>query len=446
MQIISKWLERFKPPKRIPLDNAAQFFPGTSSCNDTWVFRLTCELTEAVDPWTLQYAAEDALKQYPLYRRVLHKGLFWYSLEESKRQPIVRKERTSPCRTLYERNYQCLQFSVTYFSERINLEVYHALSDAMGALSFFKLLISSYLMRKHPECGLDSATLKDELSSECANEDGFKTYYSGTSIREAFKDQNTAQRGRSWKKRGYQLCGARERGCKIKLIAGVADADEVVAKAHEYGVTATVLLTTVLMLAIQRTRPMSKNPKPIVVSIPVNLRKYFPSKSARNFFRVINVGHYFNRGTDSLLEVVQHVGEQLARELTPEGLITRMNALCSLEHSPLLRLIPRQGKDVALRMAGILESINTTSVSNLGQISIPPELKFYVSLFDFTTSTRRLQLNVCSYENQMVMDIASRLKSTKIQEEFFSILSEIGITMGVPKGQGINDYLSEVVV
>lgn len=84
MQIISKLFKRFKPPKRILLDNAAQFFPGASSRNNTWVFRLTCELTEEVDPWTLQYAVEDALKQYPLYRSVLHKGLFWYSLEESK--------------------------------------------------------------------------------------------------------------------------------------------------------------------------------------------------------------------------------------------------------------------------------------------------------------------------------------------------------------------------
>ena len=429
MHLISKGVKRFKRPERILLDNAAHFFPGTSSCNDTWVFRLTCELTEAVDPWTLQYAAEDTLKQYPLYRSVLHKGLFWYSLEESKRQPIVREERTSPCRILYERSYQCLQFSITYSSKRINLEVYHALSDGVGALSFFKMLISNYLTRKHPECGLDLSAMKDELSLEGANEDGFKTYYSGISIREALKEQNNAQRGRTWKKRGYQLSGGRERGCKIKLTVGVADADEVVAKAHEYGVTVTVLLTAVLMLAIQRTKPMSKKSKPIVVAIPVNLRKYFPSKSARNFFRVINVGHCFHRDTDPLLEVARHVGEQLARELTPEGLTTRMNALCSLEHSPLLRLIPRQGKDAALRMAGLLGAINTTSVSNLGRISIPPEIKPYIRLIDFTTSTRRMQLNVCTYENQIVMDIDSRLKSTKIQEEFFAILSELGVTL-----------------
>lgn len=436
MQIISKLFKRFKPPKRILLDNAAQFFPGASSRNNTWVFRLTCELTEEVDPWTLQYAVEDALKQYPLYRSVLHKGLFWYSLEESKKQPIVREERNSHCHTLYERNRQCLQFSITYNGERINLEVYHALSDGMGALSFFKLMISSYIIRRHPECGLDLDVMKEELSSECANEDGFKTHYSGISIREAIRDLNTAKRGHLFEKRGYQLGGPRERGCKIKLITGIADVDTVVAKAHEYGVTVTVLLTTVLMLAIQKTRPNPKKTKPIVVSIPVNLRRYFPSKSARNFFQVINVGYCFQSGEDSLLQVAKYVGGQLAEGLTPEGLTTRMNALCSLEHSMLFRLLPRKCKDAAMRMADALGSINTTSVSNLGRISVPSELKQYIRLFDFTTSTQRMQLNVCSYENQMVMDISSRLKSTKIQDEFFSILSELGITIEVSKGIG----------
>lgn len=315
------------------------------------------------------------------------------------------------------------------------MEVYHALSDGMGALSFFKLMISSYIIRRHPECGLDLDVMKEELSSECANEDGFKTHYSGISIREAIRDLNTAKRGHLFEKRGYQLGGPRERGCKIKLITGIADVDTVVAKAHEYGVTVTVLLTTVLMLAIQKTRPNPKKTKPIVVSIPVNLRRYFPSKSARNFFQVINVGYCFQSGEDSLLQVAKYVGGQLAEGLTPEGLTTRMNALCSLEHSMLLGCF-RKCKDAAMRMADALGSINTTSVSNLGRISVPSELKQYIRLFDFTTSTQRMQLNVCSYENQMVMDISSRLKSTKIQDEFFSILSELGITIEVSKGIG----------
>lgn len=444
MAAISKLVKQFKSPNRIPLDNAGQFFPGVSTPSDTWVFRLTCELTEAVDPWTLQYATEDALKHYPLYQSILRKGFFWYFLEDSKQKPIVREDRNSPCHTIYNQRRKCLQFRVSYHEGYIHLEVYHALADGIGALGFLKLLIASYLVRKHPNCGLDTASLKDELSPECANEDGFQAYYSGIPMVDALKEQGDVQRGRSWQKRGYQLEGKRVAQRKIKQIVGVADTSSIITKAHEYGVSVTVFLTAILMLAVQRTTHKNLKSKPIVVNIPVNLRKYFPSKSARNFFQAVNVGHYFNKDTEAFSEVISDIGEQLARELTPEMLTTRMNALCALECNPLLRIIPRLGKDVALRIAGKIGAIHTTSISNLGEITLPQELKQYIRFFDFTTSTRGLQLNVCSYENQIVMNISSRLESTIIQAEFFKILSGFGITTRSTTEQYTNGTVSEV--
>lgn len=109
-------------------------------------------------------------------------------------------------------------------------------------------------------------------------------------------------------------------------------------------------------------------------------------------------------------------------------LTTRMNAFCALECNPFIKLIPRIGKDLAMRIAGRVGAIHTTSISNLGEITLPQELRQYVYFFDFTTSTRGLQLNVCSYENQTVMNFSSQLESTAIQAEFFKVLLEIGIT------------------
>lgn len=438
MAAIFKLAKQFKPPNRIPLDNAGQFFPGVSTPGDTWVFRLTCKLTEAVDPWALQYATEDALKHYPLYQCVLRKGFFWYFLEGSKRKPIVREDRNSPCHTIYNQRRKCLQFRVSYHEGYIHLEVYHALADGIGALGFLKLLVASYLVRKHPDCGLDTASLKDGLTPKCTHEDSFQAYYSGVPMVDALKELNDVQRGRSWQKRGYQLEGKRVAQRKIKQIAGVADTSSILAKAHEYGVSVTVFLTAILMLAIQRTTPQKSKGKPIVVNIPVNLRKYFPSKSARNFFQAVNVGHYFNKDTETFSEVISDIGEQLARELTPEMLTTRMNALCALECNPFLGIIPRFGKDVALRIAGKVGAIHTTSISNLGQITLPQELKQYIRFFDFTTSTRGLQLNVCSYENQIVMNFSSQLEGAIIQAEFFKILLELGIATRSTTGQCTN--------
>lgn len=78
------------------LDNAAKIFPCTSTKADTKVFRFSCELTEPVDQPTLQLALERALEVFPGYRCSLRRGMFWYYLEDSTEQPIVREEYRPP--------------------------------------------------------------------------------------------------------------------------------------------------------------------------------------------------------------------------------------------------------------------------------------------------------------------------------------------------------------
>ena len=59
------------------LDNAAKIFPPTSGKADTRVFRLSCTLTEPVDPDPLARALSDAMIDFPSFRYVLKRGLFW---------------------------------------------------------------------------------------------------------------------------------------------------------------------------------------------------------------------------------------------------------------------------------------------------------------------------------------------------------------------------------
>lgn len=71
------------------LDNAAKIFPSASDKDRTQVFRFSCELTEPVEKEVLQRAVDKTLEDFPLYRSVLKRGLFWYYLEESNLKPEV---------------------------------------------------------------------------------------------------------------------------------------------------------------------------------------------------------------------------------------------------------------------------------------------------------------------------------------------------------------------
>ena len=133
------------------LDNAAKIFPASTSDRDTKVFRFACELYENVECDVLQKALDKTVIQFPNFCVVMKKGAFWYYLERSEIRPVVREEYKRPCGKIYDRDVKKLLFEVTYFNKRINLEVYHTLTDGTGALQFLKTLVVNYITLKHKE-------------------------------------------------------------------------------------------------------------------------------------------------------------------------------------------------------------------------------------------------------------------------------------------------------
>ena len=136
------------------LDNAALAFPAVTGKNDTRVFRFYCELKEEIKEENLQEALERTLEKYPLFRAVLRKGLFWFYLERRDIPAVVKKEAGAPCSGLYIPDKKTLLFRVSYYKNRINFEVFHALTDGTGAMHFLMELVKNYLQETHPSAEL----------------------------------------------------------------------------------------------------------------------------------------------------------------------------------------------------------------------------------------------------------------------------------------------------
>ena len=56
---------------------------------DPRVIRLSCTLTEEVDPETLQLAAEKTAQDRPQFQVSIHRGLFWPYLDTCSARPVV---------------------------------------------------------------------------------------------------------------------------------------------------------------------------------------------------------------------------------------------------------------------------------------------------------------------------------------------------------------------
>ena len=60
--------------------------------------------------------------------------------------------------------------------------------------------------------------------------------------------------------------------------------------------------------------------KPISVTVPIDLRKYFKSETVRNFFNVTNITYKFTQKNTPLEEIVTQVNEQLKNSLKEEAI------------------------------------------------------------------------------------------------------------------------------
>lgn len=410
------------PAEWLALDNAAKIFPSNSSKKDTKVFRFAAELYDDIDAQILQSALDETIKEFPLFRSTLRRGVFWHYLKKSNIRPKVKKETNPPCSSIYDSNRYNLLFEVTYFNKRINLEVYHAITDGTGALHFLQVLVYYYILMKYAD-DFDGEVPKPDYDASInqKSEDSFKKYYKRS-------DKNKAPP----EARAYRIKGAKTSENRIKVIEGVISLKAMLEAAHNYDTTLTALLVSLFLCAINKNAEISKKKRPIVLMVPVNLRRFFRSESARNFFCTINAGYNFERNPDNLTDVIKSVDEYFKKQLTAENLAVRMNRFTKIERNAFVRITPLWFKDIVLNIAGGITSRETTgSISNIGKIAMPDGFEKYIRLFDMFVSTEKIQMCVCSYNDNLVLSFSSAFKGTDIQKDFFRSIVDMGIDVSV---------------
>lgn len=407
------------------LDNTAKIFPAVSNRKDTRVFRFYCECVDSVEGDALQQAVTVTLKKYPLFQCVLRKGLFWFYMEQSSIPPTVYEESDPPCMTLYHRDQKNLLFQVTYYKNRINLEVFHALTDGTGAIEFLRELVKQYLLLRYPEAQLPDIPLTEQdMTLQDQETDSFSKYYNKHPLKKAEKTLNS-----------YQLSGARTDYGEMNITEGVVSCKALLKKAKEYGVSITVLLTSALLWAIYEEMPLLWKKRPVTLMVPVNLRKHFPSASMLNFWGWIEPNYRFNKDC-TLEDVISHVQEYFKRELTKEGLEVRVSQFMKLERNPLIRLFPLEIKNLAMQLTVQLERAEVTAVySNLGAIRLPQEYSCYLRRFGAFTSTPKIELCTCSFEDDFVISITSGFQSLNVERNFFRILKSLELDADLLEGQ-----------
>lgn len=404
------------------LDNAAKMFSAASSPKDTRVFRFYCILKEEIDGGLLQAAVNETIHKYPVFLSRMRKGLFWHYLEKSELRPVVREEYKEPCSSLYVRDKKTLLFEVTYYGKRINFEVFHALTDGTGATEFLRELVKNYLYLSHRSEGLSDIILSEQMVTVQDQEnDSFSKYYN--------PDLPKIKRQKA---KAYQIKKTRKEYEELRVMEATASVTELLALSRKYGVSMTVLLTAALIYAIHEDMSKTQEKKPVILMVPVNLRKIFPSDSMLNFFSYIEPGYKFGEGDDRFEDVLKVVKHYFDDHLTKEEIAGRMNETIAFEKHKVLKWAPLILKNPCIKMgAKMAESEVTAVLSNMSAVKMPKEYEKYIERFGVYTSTPRTELCVCSFGDILTFGFTSRYDSSNIQRNFYRLLKNLGVKIEV---------------
>lgn len=430
------------------LDNASNIFLAARNSVDTKVFRLTVELIDEVDPEILQQALTDIYEKYPLFHSVLRRGIFWYYLEKSDFNPRVQEEQEIPVQPLYQPDEKNFMFRVLFKENRIHLEVFHALTDGTGAMWFFEDLITEYIRLRYQKenKGIYSISSREKADLE----DSFNRYFHEKKDRinfgrlaDPFKKlislgSKTSKLfvnpfDRPSSKKIYQVKGTLTPDNRPRIVNMHLPVKNALSLAREMGVSLTIYMTAVFVLATFETREKNGKETTITASIPINLRQLFPSATVRNFFSTTTVEYTFKENEKpDLRAICQELDEQFKPQLEKEALENRLRKYVEFEFIPVARIVLRPVKDLILKGINKLNNRKITlAMSNLGRFNLPEELEKHIENVYFFTSVIRPQFCMISYGDQLNITFTSPYIETDIYRYFVRFLTDKDIDVSL---------------
>ncbi len=415
------------------LDNAAKIFPALVSPDDTEVFRISCVLKEDIIPELLQKALDSTMEEFPSFRETVSRGMFWYYLEDSGKKPLVHEETNTPLQPLYTKNTHGLLIDVSYYKRRINFEVFHALCDGTGAVMFLRTLTANYLCLRYNlpvmemDLGIDLTVREKEADSFAQHYEKEKKQGNGLGLNEFLGDDK--------KRRIYRFSEPKTPDFRQLVTEGEVSVRTMKEAAKAYNTTLTVFLTAVLIAAIYSTMEPRDRKKAVSVAIPVNLRNYFESNTARNFFGIIQVIYDFGKHGAEFDSIIRKVASVFARELTKENMEKKIASQVGLEQNFWIRTVPLMIKDIAM---GISQRVamkrRTICFSNVGKIEMPSELAPYADSFEVFNSSPARQVCMCSYQDKLVIAFSGVFAEHDVERAFFRMIAGFAAEFGDENG------------
>lgn len=405
------------------LDNAAKIFPGQNS--NTWsnVFRIGVELKEDVDPEILETALNKTLKRMPSFNVRIKKGFFWYFFEKNPNKATVSPDIKNLCYRVNFKENQGFLFRMYYFGRRIAVDIYHAISDGYGNVVFVSTVVAEYLRLKGYNIPALGAVLNpNDKPTKTETEDAYNRFAS-SKVKYNRRDKPV-----------YHAVGTKAGEHMCNYTVGIMSFKQVHEICKRYNATVTEFFAAILMDIHYRKQKAenSKKNREVSVQIPVNLRKFYPTDTLRNFVLCLRVKMNPNMGDYTFEEIVKLVSLQLRLANDEKEVNSMMTQNLKIEKNPFTKYIPLGIKNLGVAITFLITGEQTTSalISNIGPVQLPEEMKEHIEKYMFFTGPGKLngaRCGVITFNDKLVFTFSNCYQESDIEREFFTRLVKMGI-------------------
>lgn len=420
----SKKVTNDRPLRWEKLDNTAMIFPVIAGEGMTNTYRMSVELNEDIVPELLQQALDIIVPKIRGFNVRMRMGVFWYYFEENnKPAPPVTEEALYPCRYIRPNKNNSYLFSVSYYQNRINLEVFHVLADGMGGMNFIRELTYQYLRLAHPEL---KGEVEDKLSDVTSlnTEDSFEKHFKRKQAK-GFE-----------KERAYLIKMDKLMPGEFGVMHGHINLAELKAVSKKLGVSINEYLVAVFAWStyVQCLHKMPSK-RPIRIAVPVNLRAYFPSNTIRNFFVMVSAEFLPTKEDHTFEEILHIIQESLRKQIQKDHLEELFSYSVGNQKNKFLRMVPLGLKNLVMRLVYNQSALaHTTTITNVGFLQVAPAYEPYVKMFRAflpMSKGQNIKGTVCSYKDTLVFTFSSVFSDTSIQREFFRKIANDGVTVKI---------------
>lgn len=392
------------------LDNVAKIF-SLYFKNRTNVFRYSVILKQDIDKNILKEALEKTLKDYKSFKVRIGTGLFWNYLEFNPKKPIIEKESGIPCKHISFKENNDYLFKVTYYKNKINLDIFHVLTDGTGAIKLLKSIIYNYLSLKY-KIPFDEQIKEYKIDYE---DQYLKNYNKNLKVNESTN-------------KAYKIPGRANK--KINnTYHYIIDINEIKTACKKYKVTITEYLTALYIYSLNLAIHKKKSKKEIVVEVPINLRNYYRVDTLSNFFVCMRINpQILKKKLKTFNQLVKQVHKEFKEKLNEEKVKSYLTRDVNLGMNLSIRLVPLFIKKLFMNYFGSLVSNSATStLSNVGIVDIDDRYKKYVDnvfVLVMPGGIQKIKCTICSFDKNLNVSINSNVNDIEFQKLFYNLLKK----------------------